>query len=51
MKKEKKTEIVYMKILPSTKEKIKIMAEEDSRSMSNFIERLIKEEWERRKGE
>lgn len=51
VKREKKSEIIYMKALPSTKEKIKKMAEEDSRSMSNFIEKLVDDEWRRRKGE
>lgn len=51
MNKEKKSEILYMKAFPSTKEKIKKMAEEDSRSMSNFIEKLVDDEWKKRKGE
>lgn len=51
MEREKRTEMINMKVLPSIKEKVKTMAEEENRTMSNLIEKLIEEEWKRRKGE
>lgn len=51
MEREKRTEMINMKVLPSVKEKAKKMAEEENRTMSNLIELLIENEWKRRKGE
>lgn len=39
--KEKRSEYIQMKIAPSLKEKAQARAEEEGRSLSNYIERLI----------
>ena len=39
--KEKRTEYIQMKIAPSLKEKAQERAEEEGRSLSNYIEQLI----------
>lgn len=48
MEREKRTEMINMKVLPSIKKKVKTMAEEENRTMSNLIEKLIEEEWKKR---
>lgn len=39
--KEKKTEFIAVKVTPSFKAKAKALAEEEGRSLSNYIEWLI----------
>lgn len=39
--KERRTEYIQMKIAPSLKEKAQERAEEEGRSLSNYIEQLI----------
>lgn len=41
---EKRTERIYMKILPSLKEGAEKQAAIEGRSLSNYIEKLIKED-------
>lgn len=46
--KEKRTEHINMKVLPSIKRIAEKNAESDGRSLSNYIEKLIKDDDERR---
>ena len=48
MKKEKRTEYIHMKVLPSIKRIAEKNAESDGRSLSNYIEKLIRDDEERR---
>lgn len=50
MEKEKRTDRIYMKVLPSVKAAAEKRATEEGRSMSNYIEHLIKEDVKRSKG-
>ena len=45
---EKRTEKIYMKILPSIKAMARDMAAEDGRTMSNYIENLILNDYRKR---
>ncbi len=45
---EKRTDKIYMKILPSVKEMAAERAAEEGRTLSNYIENLIKKDFERR---
>ena len=47
--KEKKTEYIMMKATPSFKARAKALAEEEGRSLSNYIEWLINNDIKRRK--
>lgn len=47
MEKEKRTERIYMKVLPSVKAAAEQRAAEEGRSVSNYIEGLIKKDIER----
>lgn len=49
--KEKKTEYIMMKATPSFKAKAKALAEEEGRSLSNYIEWLITNDIKRREQE
>lgn len=46
--KEKKTDLITMKVTPSFKAKAKALAEEEGRSLSNYIEWLINNDIKRR---
>ena len=48
MEKEKRTEHINMKVLPSIKRIAEKNAETDGRSLSNYIEQLIRNDEERR---
>lgn len=48
---EKKTEFITMKVAPSFKAMAKAIAEEEGRSLSNYIERLINNDMKRRERE
>ncbi|MGI6169913.1 MAG: hypothetical protein ACOYI4_09515 [Christensenellales bacterium] len=48
---EKRTERIYIKIFPSVKEGAKRLAENEGRSLSNYIETLLTREIERTKNE
>lgn len=48
MEKEKRTEHINMKVLPSIKRIAEKNAEADGRSLSNYIEQLIRNDEERR---
>lgn len=45
---EKRTEKIYMKILPSIKAMARDMAAADGRTMSNYIETLILNDYKKR---
>lgn len=45
---EKRTDKIYMKILPSVKAMAAERAAEEGRTLSNYIENLIKKDFERR---
>lgn len=45
---EKRTDKIYMKVLPSVKAMAAERAAEEGRTLSNYIENLIKEDFERR---
>ena len=47
-KTEKKTEFITMKVAPSFKAMAKAMADEEGRSLSNYIEWLINNDMKRR---
>lgn len=49
--KEKKTEYIMMKAAPSFKARAKALAEEEGRSLSNYIEWLINNDMKRRERE
>lgn len=49
--KEKKTECIIMKATPSFKAMAKALADEDGRSLSNYIEWLINNDAKRREKE
>lgn len=49
--KEKKTDLITMKVTPSFKAKAKALAEEEGRSLSNYIEWLINNDIKRREQE
>lgn len=40
---ELKTDVVRLRISPDLKEKLRILAEADGRTMSNYLEQLIRE--------
>lgn len=48
---EKKTEYIMMKATPSFKARAKALAEEEGRSLSNYIEWLINNDIKRREQE
>lgn len=48
---EKRTERISMKILPSVKAMAEENAKEEGRTMSNYIETLIKTDYEKRNAE
>ena len=45
---EKKTDLITMKVTPSFKARAKALAEEEGRSLSNYIEWLINNDMKRR---
>lgn len=47
-KTERKTEFITMKVAPSFKARAKALAEEEGRSLSNYIEWLINNDIKRR---
>lgn len=47
-KTEKKTEFIAVKVTPSFKARAKVLAEEEGRSLSNYIEWLINNDMKRR---
>lgn len=49
--KEKKTDLITMKVTPSFKAKAKALAKEEGRSLSNYIEWLINNDMKRRERE
>ena len=49
--KEKKTEFIAVKVTPSFKAKAKALADEEGRSLSNYIEWLINNDMKRRERE
>lgn len=49
--KEKKTDLITMKVTPSFKARAKALAEEEGRSLSNYIEWLINNDIKRREKE
>ena len=49
--KEKKTEFIAVKVTPSFKARAKALAEEEGRSLSNYIEWLINNDIKRREQE
>lgn len=49
--KEKKTDLITMKVTPSFKAKAKALADEEGRSLSNYIEWLINNDIKRREQE
>ena len=49
--KEKKTEYIMMKATPSFKARAKALAEEEGRSLSNYIEWIINNDMKRRERE
>lgn len=49
--KEKKTDLITMKVTPSFKDRAKALAEEEGRSLSNYIEWLINNDMKRREQE
>lgn len=49
--KEKKTEFIAVKVTPSFKTRAKALAEEEGRSLSNYIEWLINNDMKRRERE
>ena len=49
--KEKKTDLITMKVTPSFKSKAKALADEEGRSLSNYIEWLINNDAKRREKE
>ena len=49
--KEKKTDLITMKVTPSFKAKAKALAAEEGRSLSNYIEWLINNDMKRREQE
>lgn len=49
--KEKKTEFIAVKATPSFKARAKALADEEGRSLSNYIERLISNDIKRREQE
>lgn len=50
-KTEKKTEFIAVKVTPSFKARVKALAEEEGRSLSNYIEWLINNAMKRREKE
>lgn len=50
-KTEKKTEFITMKVAPTFKAMAKAIAEEEGRSLSNYIEWLINNDMKRREKE
>lgn len=48
---EKKTEYITMKVTPAFKARAKALAEEEGRSLSNYIEWLINNDIKRREQE
>lgn len=50
-KTEKKTEYIMMMATPSFKARAKALAEEEGRSLSNYIERLINNDMKRKEKE
>lgn len=48
---EKKTEFITMKVSPSFKARAKALADEEGRSLSNYIEWLINNDIKRREKE
>lgn len=49
--KEKKTEFIAVKVTPSFKAMVKAIAEDEGRSLSNYIEWLINNDMKRRERE
>lgn len=49
--KEKKTDLITMKVTPSFKARTKALADEEGRSLSNYIEWLINNDIKRREHE
>ena len=49
--KEKKTEFIAVKVTPSFKARAKALADEEGRSLSNYIEWLINNDIKRREQE
>lgn len=49
--KEKKTDLITMKVTPSFKAMAKALADEEGRSLSNYIEWLINNDIKRREQE
>lgn len=49
--KEKKTEFIAVKVTPSFKARAKVLATEEGRSLSNYIEWLINNDMKRREQE
>lgn len=49
--KEKKTDLITMKVTPSFKARAKSLAEDEGRSLSNYIEWLINNDMKRRERE
>ena len=49
--KEKKTDLITMKVTPAFKARAKALAEEEGRSLSNYIEWLINNDAKRREKE
>jgi hypothetical protein len=50
-KTEKKTELITMKVTPTFKAMAKAVAEEEGRSLSNYIEWLIKNDMKQKEQE
>lgn len=48
---EKKSEYITMKVTPAFKARAKALADEEGRSLSNYIERLINNDAKRREKE
>lgn len=49
--KEKKTDLITMKVTPSFKARAKALAEEEGRSLSNYIEWLINNDMKKKEQE
>lgn len=49
--KEKKTDLITMKVTPAFKARAKALADEEGRSLSNYIEWLINNDAKRREKE
>lgn len=49
--KEKKTDLITMKVTPAFKARAKALADEEGRSLSNYIEWLISNDMKRRERE